>query len=381
MKKAGIILLICVALIALVVVIAQNREKPFEDNDPVSFSDKDPIYPSEDPAPTGETPDESGWSEPSDTEEPVYETPDPDAFLSRNWEDHMQMPSEEQIESVRGIARSPYIAVYHHFPGVDRALEYCVDLHADHQPRGTYLCPFNWWMDVSALKARYASVYNDYTGTPGGYCGFQTLDDGSRVFIMTVWSTFCEDYDGNVTVFTPEVIYPEGQGRGNTNLNEGSFTHCIVPFDWHAGRDYRVLVQQSQSETTGNVVLTAYVCDLLKNEWNMLVSIDTGVADVYMNSVGGFLENFLTEYAGEVRTMELFNLRARSADTYQWVSADSARFLLNGSISDLGYIGSAAFGTDGSSIWAITSGVSGLCQTPSVAETYPLAPGDSEEPY
>ena len=312
---------------------------------------------------------------------PTPATPDPYAYAARNWEQIMPAPSAEQISLVRGTARSPYIAVYPHFPNVSRALEYSVDLHADHEPRGTYLCPLNWWMDVSALQARYASVYNDYTGVPGGYCGFQTLQDGSHVFIMTVWSTFCQDYAGNVTVFTPTVVYPVGQGQRNTDASEGSFTHCILPFDWHAGRDYRVLVQQNPSESTGNVVLSVSVCDLQKNEWYLLASIDTGVPDVYMCSVGCFLENFLTDYMGELRSMELRNLKARSADSYQWVNADSTQFLLNGSVSQMDYAGSASFGTDGASIWAITSGVSSLCQTPSDAISYPLAPGKRTDPY
>ena len=198
---------------------------------------------------------------------------------------------------------------------------------------------------------------------------------------MTEWSTFCESSDGTVTVFTPEVIYPEGQGRGNTNSDEGSFTHCIVPYDWHAGRDYRVLLQQSRSETTGNVVYTTYVLDMLTKEWTLMVSIDTGVSDVFIYSIGGFLENFLTEYTGEVRTMVMSNMRARSADTYRWVSADSVRFLLNGSVGELSYTGSTAFGTDGSSIWAITSGVNGLCPMPPADVTYSLTPGDTSDPY
>lgn len=312
---------------------------------------------------------------------PVIETPDPDAYRVRNWENDMRMPSPEQIDGVRRIARSPYIAIYPRFPNVSSAIEYSVDLHADHQPAGTYLCPMNWWMDVSPLQSRYASVYNDFTGTPGGYCGFQTYEDGTRVFIMTVWSTFCEDYAGNVTVFTPEVIYPQGAGKANIGNTEGSFTQCIYPFDWHAGKDYRFLLQQSRSETTGNVVLSLSICDLQKSEWRLMASFDIGVPGVYMSSMGGFLENFVTAYAGEVRSMQLSHLRARSADTLQWVSADSTRFLLNGSISDLGYAGSAAFGTEGDAIWAITSGVSGLCLTPSDAVDYPLARPALGDPY
>lgn len=308
-------------------------------------------------------------------------TPDPLAYEARNWWQLMPTPSRAQIDAVSGSARSPYISIYPQFSGVKRASECSVDLHTDHQPLGTYLCPMNWWMDVSALEARYASVYNDYTGTPGGYCGFQSLGDGSHVFIMTVWSTFCQDRSGNVTVFTPKVIYPEGQGKQNNSDAEGSFTQCILPYDWKAGRDYRFLLQATTSDLTGNTVFTVFVCDLQRGEWAMMASFDTGVADVWISSLGCFLEDFLTEYAGEVRSMELRNVRAHPTGSLQWVSADSVQFLLNGSVSQLDYGGSASFGTDGCAIWAITSGVSGLCSSPSGSVTYPLAPGDSRDPY
>ena len=303
-------------------------------------------------------------------------------FPSRNWPNYMRMPSSEEVNAVKGTGRSPYIAVFPHYPGVNRVLQYSVDVHIDHDPKGTYVCPLNWWMDVSGLQKKfgYNSVYNDYTGTPGGYCGFQCLEDGSKVFIMTVWSTFCTDQNGRTTVYKPSVIYPENEGEENQTSDEGSFVHCILPYSWKTGRDYRILVQQGVSDATGNVTLTAWIGDCSEGSWKMLSSFDTGVSDVWMVSGAAFLENFLVEYAGEVRTMELFNLRACSADTGAWVSADSADFILNGSISSLDYIGSCSFGTDGASIFAITSGVSGLCVTPSDAWTRQLAKGDSGDP-
>ena len=372
MKKSNGLFWIALAVL-LFIFISSNRkaDEPAAPTPGLSLSTPAPSFAQPAPAPAA----------PAPTPAPPVPVADPYAYTARDWQQAMPSPSAGQIDQARGTARSPYVSIYPHYPGVNRVLEYSVDLHADHQPLGTYLCPLNWWMDVSALQARYVSVYNDYTGIPGGYCGFQTLADGSRVFIMTVWSTFCQDAAGNVTVFTPRVLYPEGQGSGNTDMAEGSFTHVILPYDWRPGRDYRVLLQTSRSEQTGNTVLTAFVCDLQTYEWTMLASFDTGVAEVYPNSAGGFLENFLPDYAGEVRSMQLRNLRARSADTGQWVSADSVQFLLNSSVSQLDYTGSAAYGADGDAIWAITSGVNGLCPTPSDNITYPLSPGDSSDPY
>ena len=198
---------------------------------------------------------------------------------------------------------------------------------------------------------------------------------------MTVWTTFCEDSDGNVTVFTPKVVYPENKGEANRTNAEGSFVQCILPYDWRAGRDYRVLIQQTNAADTGNVVLTSWVYDMTNHRWDELVSFDTGIRDIYMYSCGGFLENFLTEYTGEVRTMELSNMQARSADTGEWVAADYIQFTVNGSLTKLGYIGSCNFDTDGASLWAITSGVSGLCETPSDEEPYYLEEGVTGDPY
>ena len=320
-------------------------------------------------------------SSPSNTETLPNETEtDPDAFRSRDWSLYMKMPSKEQTAAASGTARSPYIAIYPHYSGVSRVVECSVDIHADHQPTGTYLCPMNWWMDVSSLSSRYVSVYNDYTGTPGGYCGFQRLQDGSRVFIMTVWTTFCKDKNGNVTTYTPTVIYPENEGSANKDMSEGSFVHCIVPYDWRAGKDYRVLLQQSNS-ASGSVVLTSWACDLKKNAWTKLVSIDTGISDIYPASFGAFLECFTPQTAGEVRSMEIFNLRVHPADSDKWVAADKVTFLVNGSQSRMEYSGSCNFGTDGCSVWAITSGVNGLCTTPSDSVTYPLQAGETDIPY
>lgn len=309
------------------------------------------------------------------------DTVDPYAYTVRNWEEYMEMPGGSQIEAANGGLRSPYIAFYLNYPGVHKATEYCVDLHVDHQPNGTYACPIDWWIDVSPLEEEYESVYNDYTGKPGGYCGFQTYRDGSRVFIMTVWDIFCEDSDGNVDLYEPEVTYPENQGQANIGNAEGSFVQCIVPYNWRPGRDYRVLLQRSESADAGTSEFTTWVCDLAENNWTRIATFDTGVRDLYFDSSGGFLENFEVDYAGDVRTMQLSNMKAKPKDSSDWVAADSVKYIFNGSIGISDYVGSANFGADGSSIWAITSGVEGLGRTPGAEEIYSLEPGDLSDPY
>ena len=89
-----------------------------------------------------------------------------------------------------------------------------------HEPITTYYCPMNWITDVSSLEEQYESVYNDFADAIGGYCGFQRLEDGSKVFIMTLWDIFCKDSDGNVGIIVPEVIYPEDGGKAERGVSE-----------------------------------------------------------------------------------------------------------------------------------------------------------------
>ena len=337
----------------------------------------------------GELVTESGGSliesenAPTDPDESISEEVDPLAHTSRNWEDYIQMPDESQIEAANGHARSPYIAFYMSYPGIKKAEEYCVDFHADHQPIGTYICPITWWTELSILREKYESVYNDYSDEPGGYCGFQRLQDGSRVFIMSVWDIFCRDSEGNVDLIVPTVIYPENQGQAFEGDLEGSFVQCIIPYDWRPGRDYRLLLQQSISETTGNVVWTTWVCDLAEGNWTKLVSFDVGSSEVNLGSTGGFLENYIEDYAGDVRTMELSNFKARAAGSSEWIPAESVQVRYNASlgIDADEYIGSANYGTDGASFWAITSGVNGIGRETEEVEDFALEPGDTSDPY
>lgn len=299
----------------------------------------------------------------------VIEEENPAAHWARTWEECMNMPNEEQIEASNGRERSPYISFWVNYPDVEKAIEYCVDVHTDHDPITTYYCPINWTTDVSSLEEQYESVYNDFTDAIGGYCGFQRLEDGSKVFIMTLWDMFCKDSDGNVEVIAPKVIYPENGGKAALEGDaEGSYVNCIVPFDWRPGRDYRILLQQSDSDTTGNAVFTTWICDLAENEWVEMASFDSGVPDIYLGKSGGFLENFDEAYAGDVRTMVLSNMKAKAKDSSDWVAAKSVTVMLNSSLGIEDYVGSANFGSDGASFWAITSGVDGLSRTPEAEE-------------
>ena len=292
--------------------------------------------------------------------------------LLRPWGAAMSLPGAAQRSGLHSPSRSPYIVCEPQFEGVTGFVEYSVDLVIDEAPRGTYVSIYDWDMDLSSLRQSYKAVWREYQGT-AAYAGFQVLGDGSHHVIFSAWDTYCQDAAGNVYTIRPKVIYPEGAGLRFDG--EGNGTQCILPFDWKEDHPYRALLQQSRNEQTGTALLSFWVCDLETGVWTRLIEYDLGYGDTWMIGGMAFLENYLTEYAGELRTMELSNFRVRTryGDV---VPGKSARFAQN-----YEYPGSYNFGSDGRNFWAITTGVAGCCTLPPDWQTYQVSQYATASPY
>ncbi len=79
----------------------------------------------------------------------------------------------------------------------------------------------------------------------------------------------------------------------------------------------------------------------------------------FKSSVAIFLENYLTQYAGEVRSMETRNARIFNIDTNSWQSLDQLYVMPNATGDLIEYEGSYAYGARADRFWMITSGVGG----------------------
>jgi len=302
-------------------------------------------------------------------------------MMPRDWGARMTLPTSGQLSSHDGSQRSPYISYYTYFPSGNGLTQYSIDVRTDHQPTGTYLCPINWWMDLSNLRERYEDIWADYGSPGGGYCGLQVWNDGTKGVIMTLWKVFCRDRYGNVTVVTPKVVYPlDGKIANTTESTEGSFVHCSYPYDWKAGKDYRILLQTSKGDN-GNTFLTLYIQDLDNSKWTELFCFDTGIRDTWIKSAGGFLENYIASISGEVRTMEFWNVRAKMKKNGTWENASRVKYSINNSVSDMKYKGSYNFGQDAHSCWIITSGISNLCRTKPQTAEYKVPYTETGRPF
>lgn len=300
--------------------------------------------------------------------------------MPRDWGSVMKLPTEAQLRTA-GKYRSPYIGWYTKFGDNLGFTEYSIDLRMDYQPTHTYICPINWWMNLSPIQKRYSKVWSDYGGAGGGYCGFQVWDDGSTAVIMTVWDVFCQDRTGKVQQIKAKVLYPENAyDTSFDNSSEGSFVHYLYKFDWKPGRDYRVVLQQSTGNN-GNVLLTLWLKDLETGIWTKLYCFDTGLPDIWISSAAGFVENPNPKVSAYPRAIEFWNIRARMKRTGKWVNAKSIDFSVNASVGELNYEGSYNFGQDSANCWIITSGTPGLCTPNKRVGPYKVPSTENGAPY
>lgn len=303
------------------------------------------------------------------------------AHPARDWNAFMPLPTEEQL-SRAGTARSPYIVFYPRFSRQTGMTAFAMDLRMDHDPNGTYICPIVWDVNTSRLEREYARVTTDYGDTLGGYFGFQVLEDGTRAVIMTLWNAFCEDENGNVTQVKARLLFPEGMDGKEfnpENNGEGSFVQCIYEYDWEVGKDYRFVLDQTTGEA-GTALFTLWLMEPEGEDQTELFCFDSGLKDIWIDNVAGFVENFDPQTAAWPRSLEFWNARARMLDSDAWENAESVQFTVNNSVSIEDYEGSWNFGQDENCCWIITSGVPGLCPAPENAGPYPMPATESGVP-
>lgn len=276
----------------------------------------------------------------------------------RKWQDYFEIPDTGEINAHNETSnlRSPYLSGWLMIPKETRYTEYCIDFRADHLPRGTYCCLGNWTMDYSYLDSIYEKVETEY-GSVHAYAGFQRVQNGDMKAIMSFWDIFCTDAAGNQTTIRAEQIYPEtDNAEGFTG--EGTGAHVLVPYEWEAGHWYRMHLRCYTSETTGNTVVEQWVCDLETEEYTLLSAYDTGVKNsAFKGETAIFLENYLPQWSGNLRSMEVKNAMYLDEATNNWYAIDEIYLSSNGGLPN--YEGSYNFGVDEKGVYMITSGVGG----------------------
>ncbi len=291
--------------------------------------------------------------------------------ILNGWNDKMSLPSRSEINAFSTSRRSPYIEIYPDFPS-EGFTQYAVDFRADHLPRGTYLSVLNWNMTPGSLGNKYRNITKD---GPTAYAGFQNLYDGTHVAILSVWDTYCTDKNGKKVTIRAERIYPDSCIGGDTFGGEGEGVHCIVPYDWKEGHSYRALIQQGTAPN-GNTTVVLWACDLETGQWRRLIEYDMKRTDTHMTWGMAFLENYLSKYAGELRSMALSNIRVLNSSSHRWTGIKTASFKQN-----YDHPGSYNYGSEGSVFWAVTTGLKNRCNLPAQGKRFSVQTAAANSPF
>lgn len=273
------------------------------------------------------------------------------------WEKVFPIPSRNEINNYQNLhkRRSPYIAAHLDIPPKTRYTEYMIDFKATHLPKGTYCCLGCWTMDHSVLEKQFEPVRAE-NGWVNAYAGFQKIEDGRMVSIMSFWDTFYRDALGKGITVRAKRLYPKSVIGGGRFWGEGIGERSTAPLDWKADHWYRMHLKCTASQET--TVVEQWVCDLETGEYTLLCRYDTDVPNSsFIGSMAVFLENYLPEAAGEIRSMEVCNARYLDSDTKQWETVKKAYVTAQGGVPQ--YEGSYNFGVSENRLWMITSGVGG----------------------
>ena len=270
-----------------------------------------------------------------------------------NWKTVFQMPTQQQILSYQQKSkhRSPYIAAYMNIPADMRYREYIVDFRVLHLPRGTYCCLGCWGMDYANVKP--ICNPNDWAAA---YAGFQKIGDDRTTSIMSVWDRMFQFSPDKKALISAKRLYPEQVINGGRFWGEGEGERSSAPFFWEEDHWYRMHLRVIDAQNT--TILEQGVWDLETMTYTLLCRYDLKLPKVtFKGTMCAFLENFLTETSGEVRSMQLRNARYLPVGSTLWQTVRQAQVCSAGGLP--AYEGSYDFGSDGEGLWMITSGVGG----------------------
>ena len=280
----------------------------------------------------------------------------------RDWTKIIIFPDKAEIALCNRISkeRSPYICGWME-TGSQSYKEYAIDFKADYLPCGTYCCLANFDLDYSGLKKHFRNIHTEYNGV-AGYAGFQRLENGNYVSIMSFWDVYGTDSLGRKLVHTPRLVYPAGEGTGRFS-GEGAGVHIILPYNWRPGKWYRMLLTCGTMLDRVNTVISMFAREVDGGKWTCLCRFDMGTTNVtFKNNTAIFLENFSPRTSGEIRTLECRNIKIKEKDNWKPVRTAHLSQSYN-------YPGSYQYGSDDSTFYMITTGVAQKAGSPQQPST------------
>lgn len=292
-------------------------------------------------------------------------------MLIGKWDNTIICPTLKQIsiDNDTSSCKAPYITAVLKTTDIDSVyrgftdsiyIGFSIDFKADFLPLQTYCCLASFTFDYSSIGLEYDSIkrYSRFSG----YAGFQRVKWPKRPeynSILSLWDNYCFKGE-NIDTIVATQIAPNGEKTQHFN-NEGEYVNFSPEYLWEPGKWYRMLLLLGTSETIGKTTIEQKVYNLETKESISLCTFDLGFPNLkFKGDMYCFLEDWLPETAGEIRTLEIKNAKILTLGN-KWKNVNSA-YLTDR--QEKNFSGSHNFGKDESSFWMITTGVPDCAANP-----------------
>ena len=138
-----------------------------------------------------------------------------------------------------------------------------------------------------------------------GYAGFQIMEDGSHILIMSIWD------NGDLK---PTIEYAPYSRDADKFDGEGTGNHVLSDYDWTANKWYTMRIQ---AVTSGDKTIYEQWIRPEDGSWEKICAISYPQAGRGFTNNAPFLEDFYP-FSNERRSMELRNMSSRNAETGEW---------------------------------------------------------------
>ncbi len=241
---------------------------------------------------------------------------------------------------------------------------YMVDFRSNENPPGTYweLCDYR--MDCEGSRELYPGLLDDMRA----YAGLQRVEPvNGEVAIQSYWRARASQG----TYIYAKRVFPEGEEHEFGGEGEG--TNYIGPYDWEAGKWYRMVLRCWEDKTTGRTFIGQWFIDLETGVWTLISIFNTQFQNSFIEgNMTAFMENFLPAYADPERDINVKNFYVIDHQDGEWKTVEHGTETWSVKAATLGFDrynevgnnnkrGGHSYGTDtdegGDFIWGKSSGI------------------------
>jgi len=223
---------------------------------------------------------------------------------------------------------------------------FSIDFRGIDTPPGTYWSLTNFHLDTTDFE----KTHDDVSGG-GAYAGLQTLSDGSKVAIFSLWKISYKE-NGETKYLYANRIYPPGEEMHFSGEGEGSTYRGT--YNWETNVWHRFVLHTWEDSQTGTTFIGIWIENVSTETWTLFAYFNSNLSNSYIGGGWGalamFQEIFDSKYSQYERSFNLKNMYVYDRTDRIWVSINTTeiRYAEQKDISyEIGFTSSYFYGYSG----------------------------------